>query len=180
MRVIDVSLPLSSRLTVFSGNTALSVHDVLRRDRGDATNVSELRIGTHAGTHVDAPSHLLDDAPGADRLPLDETDRRGSRGRLHGRAARDRCARPRGAGPSARAPTAPAPHPELGVLAQPGGRVSLGLRRARPRWRALADPPRRPAGRDRWAVDRAISDARPPDARRAPRGRDGDRRGPRP
>lgn len=71
-RVIDVSLPLSDRLTAFPGNPALLLRPILRRVRGDATNVSELRIGTHAGTHVDPPAHLVDGGPGVEALPLDE------------------------------------------------------------------------------------------------------------
>src|SRR5437667_12144495 len=39
--------------------------------RGDAANVSELRIGTHTGTHVDPPVHFVEGAAGIDAVPLD-------------------------------------------------------------------------------------------------------------
>src|SRR3970282_1015686 len=37
--------------------------------KGDSANVSVLSLGSHTGTHVDAPSHFLDGAPGVDSLP---------------------------------------------------------------------------------------------------------------
>jgi arylformamidase len=39
--------------------------------QGDTFTVSTLSLGSHTGTHVDAPSHFLDGAPGVDSLPLD-------------------------------------------------------------------------------------------------------------
>ena len=38
---------------------------------GDSATVSVLSIGSHTGTHVDAPSHFLDGAHGVEDLPLD-------------------------------------------------------------------------------------------------------------
>lgn len=38
---------------------------------GDSSNVSELRIGTHTGTHIDPPVHFIEGAAGIDRVPLD-------------------------------------------------------------------------------------------------------------
>jgi len=70
-RVIDVSLPLSDQLATFPGNPAIALRAVLRRAGGDETNVSELHVGTHSGTHVDAASHLRDGAAGVDVVPLD-------------------------------------------------------------------------------------------------------------
>jgi arylformamidase len=39
--------------------------------RGDDANVSELRIGTHTGTHVDPPVHFVEGGVGIDRVALD-------------------------------------------------------------------------------------------------------------
>ena len=36
---------------------------------GDSSNVSLLYIGTHSGTHVDAPCHFVDGASGIDSIP---------------------------------------------------------------------------------------------------------------
>lgn len=38
---------------------------------GEAANVSLLTVGTHCGTHVDAPGHFIPGAPGVDALPVE-------------------------------------------------------------------------------------------------------------
>ena len=45
----------------------------LARDmgRGDSCNVSKLTLSSHAGTHIDAPSHFLRGRTPIDRMPLD-------------------------------------------------------------------------------------------------------------
>lgn len=36
--------------------------------RGDVCNVTHLTLGAHSGTHVDAPRHFIDGAPGVENL----------------------------------------------------------------------------------------------------------------
>jgi len=71
MKLIDVSVPLDSRLPVYPGNTPLSIEPIKRIARGDSSNVSTLHLSAHAGTHVDAPRHFFDDRPGTEGLPLE-------------------------------------------------------------------------------------------------------------
>lgn len=71
MPLIDVSLRLSARLPVYPGNPPVELQPVKRVDRGDSSNVSVLHIGTHSGTHVDAPRHFFVDGAAGDTLPLD-------------------------------------------------------------------------------------------------------------
>jgi arylformamidase len=68
---IDVSLPIGPDLLVWPGNPGIEVAPQQRISAGDSANVSELRIGTHTGTHVDPPVHFIDGAAGIDRVPLD-------------------------------------------------------------------------------------------------------------
>jgi arylformamidase len=42
-----------------------------RLERGDASNVSELCLGSHTGTHIDPPLQSLVHGAAVDRLPLD-------------------------------------------------------------------------------------------------------------
>lgn len=70
-RVIDVSLRIDPDLLVWPGNPGVVLTPTSRISRGDSSNVSEIRLGSHTGTHVDPPSHFLDDAPAAEDLPLD-------------------------------------------------------------------------------------------------------------
>lgn len=67
---IDVSLPISGDLLTYPGNARIEIEPVQRIARGDSANVSEVRLGTHSGTHVDPPAHFIDGA-GIDRVPLD-------------------------------------------------------------------------------------------------------------
>lgn len=70
MRIIDVSLPVSSRLPTWPGDPAISLGLASAIARGDAANVSRLDAGVHTGTHVDAPRHFIEGAAGVDRLDL--------------------------------------------------------------------------------------------------------------
>ncbi len=72
MKILDISLPLSPSLPVWPGNPPFEFHAVQRMAQGGSSNVSRVVMGTHTGTHVDAPRHFFDGGPGVDELPLDE------------------------------------------------------------------------------------------------------------
>jgi arylformamidase len=69
--VIDVSLAIGPDLLVWPGNPAVVIEPASRISRGDSSNVSEIRLGSHTGTHIDPPFHFLDDGATAEDLPLD-------------------------------------------------------------------------------------------------------------
>jgi arylformamidase len=71
MKLIDVTVPLDHLLPSYPGNTPFSIEPVKRIANGDSSNVSTLHLSAHAGTHVDAPRHFFDGAPGADALPIE-------------------------------------------------------------------------------------------------------------
>lgn len=70
-RFIDVSVPLAAGLPAYPGNPAFELQPVKRIAEGGSSNVSRLVLGTHTGTHVDAPWHFFDEGPGADALALE-------------------------------------------------------------------------------------------------------------
>ena len=87
MTFIDISLPIGPDLLTWPGNPEVTVTPFQRIADGDASNVSELRIGTHSGTHVDPPVHFVEGGAGIDRVALDVlvgecvvVDARGRRG----------------------------------------------------------------------------------------------------
>lgn len=55
----------------FPGNPEFEFQPVKRIAEGGSSNVSRLVLGTHTGTHVDAPRHFFDDGDGVDMLALD-------------------------------------------------------------------------------------------------------------
>ncbi len=63
---LDITLPFSDRLPVWPGDTPVTVN----RSTGVST-VSELRMSSHVGTHVDAPAHFEPQGATIDQLPLD-------------------------------------------------------------------------------------------------------------
>ncbi len=71
MPFLDVSLRLSAALPTYPGNPPFSLEPVKRIAEGASSNVSVVRIGTHTGTHVDAPRHFFSESSGVDGLPLD-------------------------------------------------------------------------------------------------------------
>jgi arylformamidase len=69
--VIDISLPISSRMIVYEGDPGVDITPRLEIARGDTANVSLLSMGSHTGTHVDAPAHFIDGGATVEALPLD-------------------------------------------------------------------------------------------------------------
>jgi arylformamidase len=70
-RLVDVSVPLQAGLATYPGNPEFELQPVKRIATGGSANVSRLIMGTHTGTHVDAPRHFFDNAAAIDALPLD-------------------------------------------------------------------------------------------------------------
>jgi arylformamidase len=71
MALIDISLPIREGMIVYEGDPGISVSSALSLDRGDPANVSTLRLGSHTGTHVDAPLHFIPGGASVDTLDLD-------------------------------------------------------------------------------------------------------------
>jgi arylformamidase len=71
MKLIDISVLLDEKLASYPGNTPFSIEPIKRIARGDSSNVSTLHMSAHSGTHVDAPRHFFDSAPGTEALSLE-------------------------------------------------------------------------------------------------------------
>ena len=70
-RLYDISLPLRSGGVVYPGNPPISITAQQAISQGDGANVSRLDLGSHSGTHVDAPKHFFDNGAGVDSIPLE-------------------------------------------------------------------------------------------------------------
>jgi arylformamidase len=66
MMIIDITRPLSGDSLVYPGDTPPRF---TQEDRG-LYLISELRMNTHSGTHIDAPVHYLKSGPTIDAVPL--------------------------------------------------------------------------------------------------------------
>ena len=70
-RIWDVSVAVRHGGLVYPGNPPISITAVQSIAQGDTANVSRIDLGSHTGTHVDAPLHFMDGGAGVDELPLD-------------------------------------------------------------------------------------------------------------
>jgi arylformamidase len=70
-RIYDVSRPLRDGGLIYPGDPEIRFRAHSSMARGDAANVSSLALGSHSGTHVDAPSHFVPDGNAVDRIPID-------------------------------------------------------------------------------------------------------------
>jgi len=70
-KIIDVTVPLSPELPVWPGDPAFRLEFTHRLADGGHCNLSRLSLGSHAGTHVDAPYHFMADGMTVDELPLE-------------------------------------------------------------------------------------------------------------
>jgi arylformamidase len=70
MKIVDLTVMLSSDMPVFSDAPPLRIEERFSvAERG--FRVSDIAIDTHSGTHIDAPSHMLEDGIFLENFPID-------------------------------------------------------------------------------------------------------------
>ncbi|CCW65728.1 unnamed protein product [Phytomonas sp. EM1] len=67
--IIDLSRPLYDGMLVYEGDPAVKISRVREREK-DGWELREITMGSHTGTHVDAPVHMHAGAPALDDIPL--------------------------------------------------------------------------------------------------------------
>ena len=72
MKIWDITSKLDENTPVYEGDPKFSV-ETRRTIQDDGYMVSKLRMGTHAGTHIDAPSHFIIGGKTVYELPLSST-----------------------------------------------------------------------------------------------------------
>jgi arylformamidase len=70
-RLLDVSVLLTAGMPVYPGNPEFECTPVKRIADGASSNEAKLVMGTHTGTHVDAPLHFFDGRPGVDQMSIE-------------------------------------------------------------------------------------------------------------
>ncbi len=69
-KIMDITVPISSFTPIFPGDPEPSIESACTLEK-DGCAVSRLSFGSHTGTHVDAPSHVLKDGLAVDNLNLE-------------------------------------------------------------------------------------------------------------
>jgi arylformamidase len=69
--LVDLSVPLNEKTPVYPGDPATKIEPagVLAKD---GYNDHFISIGTHVGTHIDAPLHMLEGGLSLDKLPIEQ------------------------------------------------------------------------------------------------------------
>jgi arylformamidase len=67
---IDVSVPIYAGMVYFPDNPPIEIETIMDVEKGDICTISRLGMGTHTGTHIDAPIHFLPGGTGAEEVPL--------------------------------------------------------------------------------------------------------------
>ncbi len=65
-KIIDISLTLEEGMIAYPDNPPFAIESV----SGVSSSRSILTLGTHTGTHIDAPLHVFKDGNGVNKIPL--------------------------------------------------------------------------------------------------------------
>ena len=59
MAIHDITIPMRTGMVTWPGQPEFSAEPIARISEGRRSNVTRLSFSSHAGTHIDAPSHFL-------------------------------------------------------------------------------------------------------------------------
>lgn len=69
MKIIDISWPLTDKTTTYKNKNNIRLEPT-KTFEADAVRETHVSFGAHSGTHVDAPSHFLQQGKTIDQVPL--------------------------------------------------------------------------------------------------------------
>ena len=70
MRIYDVTKDLSESSDLYPGDPPTVFHRISDIELHDSFTLTSFSMGAHAGTHIDAPSHLIRGGITIDEIPL--------------------------------------------------------------------------------------------------------------
>lgn len=62
VKIYDITVPISAETPIYSGDPGVEISSFKSIADGATANVSQISLGVHTGTHVDAPNHFIDGA----------------------------------------------------------------------------------------------------------------------
>lgn len=70
---IDITVPIRNGMPYWPDNPQPRIKRMMDVKRGDEATVSTLVVGSHTGTHMDAPLHFIEGGQGLEDMPLTAT-----------------------------------------------------------------------------------------------------------
>jgi len=70
---LDISVPIQEGMVNWPGDEPVQIKNTHSLEKGDSNNLTSLSMGSHTGTHMDAPLHFILKEKGIDELPFDVT-----------------------------------------------------------------------------------------------------------
>ena len=71
MRTYDITLTINPQMTVWPGDPPVNMQLISSIASGDSSNVTQVSMSCHTGTHVDAPDHFLNNGKTVESLSMD-------------------------------------------------------------------------------------------------------------
>jgi arylformamidase len=71
MRTYDITLTITTEMIVWPGDPPVNMHRTSSIASGDSSNVTQISMSCHTGTHVDAPDHFMNNGKTVESLSLD-------------------------------------------------------------------------------------------------------------
>ncbi|MBI2831211.1 MAG: cyclase family protein [Chloroflexi bacterium] len=68
---MDISVPLRNEMVHWPGDPPVKIERVHDMEHGESNNLSVISMGSHTGTHIDAPLHFIKSGAGIDMMPLE-------------------------------------------------------------------------------------------------------------
>lgn len=70
-KIVDLTHTLTSKIHAYPGDPKFSAKPAFTFPEGDSVRVHALHLGTHTGTHIDAPYHFYERGKTIDEVPLE-------------------------------------------------------------------------------------------------------------
>ncbi len=68
---IDITLPVKPGMLRWPGDALVRVRKIKEMNKGAGNNLSSISLGSHAGTHMDAPLHFFANGKSLDKMPIE-------------------------------------------------------------------------------------------------------------
>jgi arylformamidase len=71
-RTFDISVPISTTSLIWPGDPVVTIRQMTSISNGAESNLSQIRMSVHTGTHIDAPAHFIEGGKTIGDIPLEK------------------------------------------------------------------------------------------------------------